>query len=60
MIGVPSASLGHVHKGETLARYHLFKFAWDREAHAIEMIARGLTSPDGPVVEIERRRISGV
>jgi len=60
VIGVPSASVGHIHKNETLARYHLFRFAWDGKAPAIEMIARGLAAPDGPVVEIERRRISGV
>lgn len=60
VIGVPSASLGHAHKGETLARYHLFKFTWDCEEPMIEMIARGLVEPDGPVVEIERRRITSL
>jgi hypothetical protein len=60
VIGVPSASIGHVHKDETLARYHLFRFCWDGKAPAIEMVSRGLSSPDGPVVEIERRRISRV
>ena len=56
VIGVPSASLGQPHKGEHLARYHLFRLP--KDGSGIEMVARGLLEPGGPVVEIERRRLS--
>ena len=52
VIGVPSASLGRHHKGEDLARYHLFRFR--RDGGPTEMVARGLREPHGAVVEIER------
>ena len=55
VIGVPSASLGRHHKSEHLARYHLF--CLPKAGGAIEMVARGLLEPGGPVVEIERRRL---
>lgn len=55
VIGVPSASLGRHHKGEDLARYHLFQFRHD--GGPVEMVARGLIEPNGPVVEIERRML---
>ena len=60
VVGVPSASLGRLHKSEPLARYHLFHFNSERMASSepvIEMVARGLAEPGGRIVEIERRRI---
>lgn len=56
VVGVPSASLGRSHKAEPLARYHLFRI---EPGGTIEQVSRGLTQPDGPVVEIERRMLSG-
>lgn len=53
VIGVPSASAGRAHRGEPLARYHLFRVSAGRPT-SVTMIARGLHEPDGPVVEIER------
>ncbi len=53
VVGVPSASLGRHHKGEDLARYHLFRFRTD--GGPTEMVARGLREPHGPIVEIERQ-----
>ncbi len=53
--GVPSASLGWHHKDEHLARYNLYLINGGDEGRGIEMIARGLEKPGGPVVEIERR-----
>ena len=55
--GVPSASFGVPHMHEHLARYHLFRLP--RARGPIEMIARGLAEPGGPVVEIERRMLGG-
>lgn len=54
-MGVPSASFGVLHQHEHLARYHLFRLP--QNAGPIEMIARGMTEPGGPIVEIERRQI---
>ena len=56
-VGVPSASAAVAHRTEDLARYHLFQMTPGDRAAPIELIARGLTEPDGPVVEIERRKL---
>lgn len=60
VIGVPSASLRHQHGVEPAARYNLLNIAVGRARHGaeIEMIGRGLAEPDGPVVEIERRKLA--
>lgn len=58
VVGVPSASLGHPHKQEPLARYHLFHIDLTSGALAIDCEARGLTTPGGAVVAIDRRRIT--
>lgn len=55
IIGVPSASLGVPHKGETLARYHLFRFETSESEQSITHVSRGVTAPGGAVVEISRR-----
>ncbi len=58
IIGVPSASLARPYKKEPPARYHLYRLALDGNRPHIELIARGLAEPDGPIVELERRRIA--
>lgn len=55
VVGVASASLGRYHKGEHLARYHIFRIGVGEGRREIEIIARGLKTPDGPVVEVDRR-----
>jgi 3',5'-cyclic AMP phosphodiesterase CpdA len=57
VVGVPSASLAKPYKKEPLARYHLYHLDPGRNDGAIEMIARGLAEPGGPIVELERRLI---
>jgi 3',5'-cyclic AMP phosphodiesterase CpdA len=57
IIGVPSAALSRSHKKEPPARYHLYRLVLDSNRPSIELIARGLAEPDGPVVELERRQI---
>ncbi len=59
VVGVASASLGSPHKGETLARYHLYRFEADAGCLQITCLSRGLATPDGPVVELERRTLTG-
>ena len=56
-VGVPSASAAVAHRHEDLARYHLFRVSPADRAAPIELIARGLAEPNGPVVEIERRKL---
>ncbi|HWV83524.1 MAG TPA: metallophosphoesterase [Hyphomicrobiaceae bacterium] len=58
VIGVPSASLARPYKKEPPARYHLYRLALNDNRPSIELISRGLAEPDGPVVELERRRIA--
>ncbi len=55
VIGVPSGSLAVPHKREPLARYHLYRLHPGDNRPRIELIARGLAEPGGPIVEIERR-----
>lgn len=57
VIGVPSGSLAVPYKREPLARYHLYRLEPGANRPRMELIARGLTEPDGPIVEIERRWI---
>lgn len=55
VVCVPSASLAWPHGAEPLARYHLYRFDIDDAAVRIEVVARGLAKPEGPIVEISRR-----
>lgn len=57
IIGVPSASLAVPYKKEPLARYNLYRLQTDASSPRIEMIARGLAEPGGPVVELARKWI---
>jgi 3',5'-cyclic AMP phosphodiesterase CpdA len=56
-VGVPSASAAVARGGEDLARYHLFRLTPGDRTAPIELIARGLATPNGPVVELERCRL---
>jgi 3',5'-cyclic AMP phosphodiesterase CpdA len=62
VVGAPSASLGRAHRREALARYNLFRIARNpagaAEPWEAELVGRGLAQPDGPVVEIERLRLT--
>jgi 3',5'-cyclic AMP phosphodiesterase CpdA len=53
VVGLPSASLGRVHRREPLGRYNLYRI--DAANRSILMTGRGLTEPGGGVVELERR-----
>lgn len=57
VIGVPSASMGRARGHETLARYNLVGISRATNGWAVELAARGLARPDGPVIELERRRL---
>jgi 3',5'-cyclic AMP phosphodiesterase CpdA len=56
IVGAPSAAQAVPYKGEPLARYNLYRI--EGPPWQIELVGRGLREPDGPVVEIERRRLS--
>lgn len=57
VIGAASGSAGRVHGGEPLAAYNLIHID-DAPQPGIEIIRRGLASPDGPVVERGRLRLA--
>ena len=57
IIGVPSASLAVPYKKEPLARYNLYRLQTGANRPRIELIARGLAEPGGPVVELARKWI---
>lgn len=59
-VGVPSASFGRRHRHDELARYHLYRLTPGAPSAPIELIARGLAEPDGPIVELERRLLARV
>ena len=52
IVGAPSGAQGRRYKDEPLGRYNLYRVGgppW-----AVELVARGLAEPDGPVLELER------
>jgi 3',5'-cyclic AMP phosphodiesterase CpdA len=57
IVGAPSASLGRRYRDEPLARYNLYRIE-DGKPWTIELIGRGLAEPDGPVIELERRKLA--
>jgi 3',5'-cyclic AMP phosphodiesterase CpdA len=59
VVGVASASAARVHGRERLGRYNLFRFEKDACGPRITLVGRGLASPGGPVVELERRVLHG-
>lgn len=54
VIGIASGSAGRRHKGEPLARYNLITVRRTDDGWSVEVNGRGLASPDGGVVDIER------
>ncbi len=56
ILGVPSASRGMA-GDETLARYNLLRIDTGKHNWTVDMIGRGLKTADGPVEELERRRV---
>lgn len=58
--GVASGSAGRHHGSDPLARYNLIRIARDGASASIELHARGLREPGGPVVDIERRVMGSV
>jgi 3',5'-cyclic AMP phosphodiesterase CpdA len=54
ILGVPSASVTVQHDHEPLARYHWLRFTHTPSGPRIELEARGLCKPGGPVREITR------
>jgi 3',5'-cyclic AMP phosphodiesterase CpdA len=58
IVCVPSASLALQHGLEPLARYHLFHVEIGNEEVRIEIVARGLTRPGGPITEISRSALT--
>ena len=55
VIGIASASLGRRYHDEPLGRYNLYRVTVGGGGAKIDLTARGLADPDGPVVELERR-----
>jgi 3',5'-cyclic AMP phosphodiesterase CpdA len=62
VVGAPSASLGRARGREAFGRYNLYrierKAAGGQEPWCVEMVGRGLAEPAGPIVEVERRRLT--
>jgi 3',5'-cyclic AMP phosphodiesterase CpdA len=56
VVGAPSAAQAVPHKDEPLARYNLYRI--EGPPWTIELTGRGLREVGGPIVEIERRRLS--
>ncbi len=57
VVGIASASVGRAYKHEPLARYNLIRLNPADPASGIEIVSRGLVSPDGPVGEVGRRML---
>jgi 3',5'-cyclic AMP phosphodiesterase CpdA len=55
VVGIASGSAGRQHRGDPLARYNLFRLTRDDSGMTIEFQARGLLTPNGTVVDLERR-----
>lgn len=58
VLGIASGSAGRRHRDEPMARYNLVRVRRVDEAWAIEVTGRGLISPTGGVVEIDRRLLA--
>jgi 3',5'-cyclic AMP phosphodiesterase CpdA len=57
VIGIASASLGRQYHDEPLGRYNLYRITMGEGLAKIALSARGLASPDGPVVDLDHRAI---
>lgn len=58
VVGIASGSSGRRHKDEPMARYNLVRVRRVDEAWAIEVTGRGLISPTGGVIELDRRLLA--
>jgi 3',5'-cyclic AMP phosphodiesterase CpdA len=58
VVGAPSGALGIPYRNEPLARYNLYRI--DTGSRGVELIGRGLASPDGEIIEIERRMLEPI
>ncbi|MGI9425510.1 MAG: metallophosphoesterase family protein [Hyphomicrobiaceae bacterium] len=58
VVGVGSLSMGRRRAAESLAAYNLYFIERADQGFSIEMVQRGLTEPDGDVVEIGRHVLS--
>ena len=58
IIGAPSASSCRA-GANRLARYNLFRIWHEHGRWRCEMTGRGLRKPDGPVIELEKRLLTG-
>jgi len=58
LVGGPSASAAHG-APEELARYYLFRIGREKGEWRCGMVSRGMTVPDGPIVEIDRMTLTG-
>jgi hypothetical protein len=56
-VGVPSASAGHAHGPNPLARWHLYKISRRGPEVRIDLVVRGLATPSDGVVELSRRTL---
>lgn len=54
VVGIASASAGSLSRGEPMARYNMFRISADGGLPAIEVVARGLSAPGEPIVELDR------
>lgn len=54
VLGIASGSAGRRHKDEPLARYNLMRVRRVGQAWAVEVTGRGLASPSGVAVELDR------
>jgi 3',5'-cyclic AMP phosphodiesterase CpdA len=59
VVGAASSSLGVPHKHEPLARYNIYRIAGAGATAEVTMTTRGIDGPNGPVVELGRRPLSG-
>ena len=55
VVGIASGSAARQHKGEPLARYNLIKVRPIETGWAIEMTGRGMLSPGGGIVDLDRQ-----
>lgn len=58
VLGIASGSAGRRHREEPLARYNLVRVRRTNEGWAIEVTGRGLISPSGGIVEIDRHLLA--
>lgn len=58
IVGIASGSIGRFNRHEPLARYNIYQIRNENGRWRIEMVGRGIRTPEGPVVEVERRALA--